>query len=45
MKEIKLSNSGFSFETGGQKFRPVVFHSMSGTLILMLEGFFIILCL
>ena len=31
---------GFSFEAGGRTFRPVVFDSMSGTLISMLEGFF-----
>ena len=34
-----------SFEAGGRTFHPVVFHSMSGTLISILEGFFInIIC-
>ena len=32
--------SGFSFEAGGRTFRPVVFYSMSGTLISIFEGFF-----
>ena len=37
------SSSGFSFEARGRTFRPVVFHSMSGTLISILEVFFEIL--
>ena len=40
--------SGFSFEAGGPMLRPVVFHSMPGTLISIFEGFFyyfiIIIC-
>ena len=37
--------AGISFEAGGRTFHPVVFHSMSGTLISILEGFFInIIC-
>ena len=32
--------AGFSFEAGGRSFRPVVSHSMSGTLIPMFESFF-----
>ena len=35
--------SGFLFEAGGRTFHPVIFHSMSGTLISMFERFFIIL--
>ena len=35
--------TGFSFETGGWMFHPVIFHSMSGTLISIFEGFFIII--
>ena len=35
-----LATSGFSFEARGRTFRPVVFHSMSGTLISIFEGFF-----
>ena len=31
-------DSGFSFEAGGRMFHPVVFHSMSGTLISIFEG-------
>ena len=37
--------AGFSFEAGGRTFCPVVFHSMSGTLISIFEGFIIIIIL
>ena len=37
-----MKQSGFSFEAGGRTFRSVVFHSMSGTLMLKVEGFFIV---
>ena len=36
-----MKQSGFSFEAGGWTFPSVVFHSMSGTLMLKVEGFFI----
>ena len=36
-----MKESGFSFEAGGRTFRSVVFHSMSGTLMLKFEGFLI----
>ena len=39
---------GFSFEAGDRTFRPVIWHSMSGTLMQISEGFFhffIIFCL
>lgn len=45
ISQIICTLSGFSFEAGGWKFRPVVFHSMSGTLISIFEGFFIIIIL
>ena len=35
------STAGFSFEAGGRTFPSVVFHSMSGTLMLKVEEFFI----
>ena len=35
--------AGFSFEAGGQTFRPVISHSMSGTLITIFEGLFFII--
>ena len=38
---MKMKQSGFSFEAGGRTFPSVVFHSMSGTLMLKFEGFFI----
>ena len=40
--KMKMKQSGFSFEAGGRTFRSVVFHSMSGTLMLKVEGFFIV---
>ena len=42
-KLLQIQDAGFSFEAGGRTFYPVVFHSMSGTLISILEGCFIIL--
>ena len=36
-----MKQSGFSFEAGGRTFPSVVFHSMSGTLMLKVEGFFL----
>ena len=33
------AKAGVSFEAGGGTFRPVVSHSMSGTLMLISEGF------
>ena len=36
---------GFSFEARGRTFGPVIFHSISGTLISIFEGLFIILLL
>ena len=45
LPHLTVCNTGFSFKAGGRTFRPVVFHSMSGALISLLEGFFIILCL
>ena len=38
---MKMKQSGFSFEAGRRTFRSVVFHSMSDTLMLKVEGFFI----
>ena len=40
---VQITVSGFSFEAGGRTFHPVVFYSMSGTLISIFEGLFIIL--
>ena len=41
----KVHEPGFSSEAGDRTFDPVVFHSMSGALISIFEGFFIILLL
>ena len=35
--------SGFSFEAGGRMFHPAIFHSMSGTLILIFERYYFII--
>ena len=42
---LRWSWAGFSFESGGRTFHPVVFYFMSSTLISIFEEFFILLLL
>ena len=42
---LEEQQTGSSFEAADRTFRPVVFYSISGTLISIFEGFFIVLLL